>query len=294
MREQANKRIARVFPRKTAATPDDDLAYINCGPGLFPPEVDEVHISVTFTWDRQRAEELALEWERVAPVQIGGPGMEDRGEAFTPGLYLKEGYTITSRGCPNHCWFCKVPEREGTTREYPINPGWNLLDDNILACSEAHVRAVFAMLKQQPRRVELTGGLEAARLRDWHVDLIADLKPGQMFFAYDTPDDWEPLLVASKKLEEAWPAYRHRTRAYVLIGWEKDTFAAAEDRLRQVLSLGIVPMAMLLRDEKDKKKDLAWARFQRKWARAAIARGLLSETSDVDAQSSLFDEREAV
>ena len=36
--------IARVFPRRTNATPTDPLAFIGY-PGLFPPEVDAVHVS---------------------------------------------------------------------------------------------------------------------------------------------------------------------------------------------------------------------------------------------------------
>ena len=40
-------RIIRVFPRRTAATPVDDLAYV--GLPFFWSEADEVHISVTFT-----------------------------------------------------------------------------------------------------------------------------------------------------------------------------------------------------------------------------------------------------
>lgn len=52
--------IARVFITKTNMTPDDDLAFVNCPPPLLSlPEIDEVHISVTFTWDLKRAEELA-------------------------------------------------------------------------------------------------------------------------------------------------------------------------------------------------------------------------------------------
>ena len=31
-------------------TPDDDMAFVG-QPGLFRPDTDEVHISVTFTWD---------------------------------------------------------------------------------------------------------------------------------------------------------------------------------------------------------------------------------------------------
>ncbi len=33
-------RIARVFVRRTRATPDDELAFVG-RPGLFPPEVDD-------------------------------------------------------------------------------------------------------------------------------------------------------------------------------------------------------------------------------------------------------------
>lgn len=49
------KRIARVFPRKTKATPDDALVFFDDPPLWDMPEVDEVHISVTFTYDCRRA-----------------------------------------------------------------------------------------------------------------------------------------------------------------------------------------------------------------------------------------------
>lgn len=263
--------IARVFPAKTRATPDDNLAFYGL-PGLFPPIVDEVHISVLFSWDRAKAERLALEWAIVAPVKIGGPGWGSRGEGFEPGRYLRPGYVVTSRGCPNNCWFCSVPRREGPLRELPITQGWNLLDDNILACSEPHIRAVFAMLKNCGQQAELTGGLEAKRLQWWHVDLLADLKPKQFFFAYDTPDDWGPLYDASIMLRTA--NLLNRARCYVLVGSPWDTMADAESRLLSVCKLGIMPMAMLYRNEKNETKK-EWRKFQRLWARPAIMRHLM-------------------
>jgi hypothetical protein len=264
--------ILRVFPRRTRATPTD--AGVRVGP---PTLLDlaltpaAIHISVTFTWDIPQAERLAEIWRQVAPVVVGGPAYGSPGAAFTPGQYLKDGYTITSRGCPNRCWFCGVWRREGATvRELPVTPGWNVLDDNLLACSAAHVRAVFAMLKRQERRAEFTGGLEAARLEPWHVDLLRDLKPKQVFFAYDTPDDLEPLRQAGQMLLGAgFTTTSHQLRAYVLIGYPRDTFDAAAQRLTETTSAGFMPMAMLYRDAGG-ATDPAWRAVQRQWARPAI------------------------
>lgn len=262
--------IARVFPRKTNASPEDDLAFFG-PPGLLPPEVDAVHISVTWTYDIVRAEWLAKQWERVAPVEIGGPAVGDPGGTFTPGRYLKNGYVLTSRGCPNNCWFCMVPKREGREmRELPIENGWNVLDSNLLACSEAHIRGVFDMLKRQPERPQFTGGLEAARLQSWHVKLLWDTGVEQMFFAYDTPDDLEPLVQAGVMLRRADFTRRHM-RCYVLIGWPKDTMNAAEQRLVAAWDAGFLPMAMLWRNEKG-EVSTDWQQFQRLWARPAIIR----------------------
>jgi hypothetical protein len=262
-------KIARVFPRITKATPDDDLSFFDA-PGMFAPEVDEVHISVAFTWDKERAEWLAGQWQHVAPVRIGGPAYNQPGAAFVSGQYVRPGYVITSRGCPNKCWFCQVWRREPALIELPITSGYNVLDDNILACSQSHVEAVFAMLKKQPQRVEFTGGLEAKRLMPWHVDLLAWLKPKQLFFAYDTPDDYEPLADAAFMLWNAgFTPQSHSVRAYVLIGWPRDDFQQADFRLRQVLELGIYPMAMLWRDESGNTAK-EWRSFQRQWARPAI------------------------
>ena len=270
--------IARVFPRRTRATPIDEYSFIG-EPDLFvPDDIDEVHISVTFTWDLPPAERLARAWGKIAPVKIGGPATGMAGGDFEPGMYLRPGYVITSRGCPNRCWFCSVWQREGEVWELPIRNGWNVLDDNLLACSDEHIRNVFSMLKRQTKRAQFTGGLEAARLKDWHVDLLFDLKPKQMFFAYDSPHDYEPLVEAARILTMAG-FNRQALRAYVLIGYQGDTFANAEGRLQAVLRLGVFPMAMLYRDDSG-QRDQEWARFQRQWARpASISARQLNEAA---------------
>ena len=263
--------MARIFPRVTNATPNDDYTFYDA-PGMFLPPIDEVHISVAFTYDLPKAEQLMKAWKHIAPVKIGGPALNEPGGEFRPGMYLKPGYVITSRGCPNKCWFCSVWRREGEKiRELEVKEGNNILDDNLLACSDDHIKQVFAMLKKQKYgRPMFTGGLEAAKLKDWHVEELRKLHPKEMFFAYDTPDDYEPLVEAGKKLLAAgFTTTSHTLRAYVLIGYQKDTIEKAEARLMQTIKAGFLPMAMLYRGKNDRYKDLEWARFQQFWARPA-------------------------
>ena len=248
-------RLIRVFPRRTKATPDDALAYVG-PPDLFA-EADEVHLSVAFTWDIPRAEQLAEQWKYLAPVQMGGPAYEKDGQlyplAFEPGRYIKQGYTFTSRGCPRRCWFCSVWKRmPQATPLAVIHEGWNVLDDNFLACPESHVREVFTMLRRQHRQIEFTGGLEALSLQDYQVDLLASLRPRPvMFWAYDPQDALETLEDAAHRLQAAgFRRGSHRLRCYVLVGYPKDTFAAATARLCDMLRIGFTPMAMLWRPER--------------------------------------------
>lgn len=269
-------RLIRVFPRRTKATPVDELA-VTRGPELFD-EADEVHISVTFTYDRPRAEQLAEEWRHVAPVKVGGVAYGDTSLEFIPGRYIGAGYTVTTRGCPRRCWFCGVWKRWPTVNVMPIHPGWNILDDNLLAAPRPHVEAVFDMLREQKRRVEFTGGLEALSLEDYQVDLLASLKPRpNMFFAYDPGDEFETLASAARRLLAAgFTRGSHRLRCYVLIGHPKDTFELAEQRLKQMMEVGFTPFAMLWKPDDDIKSQEKWRpkpewkQFQRRWARPAI------------------------
>jgi len=271
------ERVIRVFPRRTKATPDDDLVYIG-EPDLFA-EADRVEVSVAFSWDLPKAERLAEAWRRVAPVTLGGPALQPPPAPFEPGRYLKLGYTITSRGCPNRCPFC-LAWRHGGPHELPIRPGWIVQDDNLLACSEGHIRRVFEMLAAQPRPAVFSGGLEAARLADWHVDLLATLRPRpSIFLAYDTPAELPPLIDAARRLWAAgFTPASHRIRCYVLIGYADDTPREADRRLRDVARLGLTPCAMLYRPPGPAPPPSAdWRALQRRWMRPAIIHARRSE-----------------
>ena len=182
---------------------------------------------------------------------------------------------ITSRGCPNKCWFCSVWKREPRLKELEIKEGNILNDDNLLACSHTHINKVFEMLKSQ-KAIEFIGGLEASLLRDWHIKLMMGISIKQIFFSYDMPDDLEPLIIAGKKLRDAG-FNSNKLRCYVLIGFKGDTFEKAEKRLRETWDAGFLPFAMLYTETG--KYDKQWRRFQRLWTRPAATKAILKADS---------------
>lgn len=112
-------------------------------------------------------------------------------------------------------------------------------------------------------------------LKPWHVELLLQAKPQTMFFAYDTPDDYEPLAEAGKLLKEAGFTPKSRIPfAYVLMGYLKDTQESAEKRCIDTLKAGFIPFAMLHmgRDGKYTQTDwtTGWDNIRRRWIRQAV------------------------
>ena len=133
------------------------------------------------------------------------------------------------------------------------------------------------MLGRQKERPIFTGGLEARLLRPWHVDLLRESRTQRMYFSYDTPDDYEPLVEAGRLLQAGgFDRKSHKACCYVLIGYRGDTMEAAEKRLRDAWKAGFIPYAMLYRDEKG-IVDSEWRKFQRLWVRPTIVMSQLKE-----------------
>lgn len=275
-------KIARVFPRKTSMSPTDEDAYFG-QPPFKCPKYDEVHISVTFTWDVERATFLSYTWRNYGRVRIGGPGwralLSGPGE-FTPGLYLKKGIVITSRGCPNKCNFCLVPRTEGQIRELKIHEGNNIADNNLLACSKEHIKKVFKMLRRQ-RGIRFSGGLEAKRITNEIVEQLNDLSIKFIWLAYDSENNKTAVQKAIDKLSKYFT--REQLRCYVLIGSEGDTLEKAETRLREAWDMGTIPFAMRYRKPVSDfggsyvSRQREWNLLQREWVRPAITKEIMRE-----------------
>lgn len=273
-------RILRVFPTRTSYTPTDELAF--CGPppmAEFVPEHDEVHISCTFTWDMDKAEDLAFQWEGATnkPVKLGGPAYHSPCEDFTPGLYVREGIIFTSRGCNNNCPWCGVRQMEGKLRELPITPGNIIQDNNFLQCSRQHKDKVFEMLRSQ-HGICFRGGLETDLIDDHFVSSITSLRIAELWLACDTNAQLPRFKAACKKLTDAG-FKRDQIRCYSLIGHDME---AEEARNREIWIAGAMPYSQLERDFSRKKTEYSaeWNAFERIWQRYPIMRAHMREVME--------------
>ena len=261
-------------------SPTDDLAFFGY-PTIetMAMDIDEVHISVTFTWDIEKAEELYEQWQILGvPVEVGGPAFDDRMGDFTPGMYVKQGNVFTSRGCNKDCWFCSVPGcSHGIIKELPICDGWNICDDNILGTSDSHFQKVIEMLKKQKERAVFSGGLEPAFMRPFHAELLKEINPKTMYTAYDTKDDYDAIRQMADILYDAgFSRKSHQIKCYCLCGYDGDSFDEAQKRMNQIMDVGFLPFAMLYRDEIGETKK-EWRSFQREWANSYIVGKKFSE-----------------
>ena len=246
------KRILRVFVERTANTPRDSLVQIG-EPDLFTPkDVDEVHVSCLFSWHADRAMKLWSVYQncgayRHAKVEIGGPAIKGNySDEFTPGLYVKEGITTTTRGCNYNCPWCAVRDMEGNFREIPITEGNEIQDNNILLSSWSHWDKVIAMLKTQ-KAIRFVGGLDSRLLTSRHIEDMRSLRIKEMWFSYDEPGRWPSLLRAGRLLKEAGFPY-HKLRCYVLVKFDpEERVEDAEKRLQDCYQMGFMPFVQIYR-----------------------------------------------
>ena len=282
-------RILRVFPKRTSYTPDDDLVFV--GPPPFAemiPEHDEVHVSCTFTWDMEAAEDLAFQWEGAtrAPVKLGGPAYHSRADDFTPGLYVKKGIIFTSRGCNNNCPWCGVRQMEGKLRELPITEGNVIQDNNFLQCSREHKDKVFDMLRSQ-RGIYFRGGLQTNLIDDHFIDNITSLRIAELWLACDTN---EALPAVQEKLARFVKLgfTRNQLHVYSLIGADMEK---EEERNRAIWRAGAMPFSQLRMDFGRKRTEYsgAWKDFERTWQRPAVMYAHMREVENCDTMT-LFAE----
>ena len=272
-------KILRVFIRRTSQTPDDD--YVRIGmPDLFmPKDVDKVHISTIFSWDKEEAIRLQKNYLQYYPkVIVGGPAFANGSynPKFIPGRYVKKGITITTRGCNFNCPWCLVPKYEGRFKEINIEVGNIIQDNNILLASREHLQKVFQMLRTQ-KGIRFLGGLDKRLLKDRHIEELRSLSIKELWFSFDS---WSYKTTFTKIMEKLKNAgfSRNQIRCYVLAGFN-EPIQTSEERLRFVYDCGALPYAQNYQPVNEKKRFAGENSrednlFIRRWSRPAIIKSI--------------------
>jgi hypothetical protein len=286
--------ILRVFVRRNKYTPDDRGAFIGFpledGDLINPHEapmlgvVDEIRVSIVFSWDLVRGRQIASAWERFylgrVPVKIGGPALRSPCKGFTPGMYVKAGITYTSRGCNQQCPWCQAWDIEGQHRLIEnFEDGWIIADNDFLGCPWSHRLHVYDMLRRQTKPVAFTGGLRAGAMTLGDMEQIVNLRIAKsgLWFACDAPAELDHLAKVAAWLR---PLYsREKLRCYMLAGYFKwDTPELANERATKVFCMGLQPFMQLCRapDEICRRRwPNEWAIICKRWARPALSKAYM-------------------
>lgn len=149
-----------------------------------------------------------IEWIPQAEKIIkGGTGygldnkLPDEIEHIYPDYYLypnltdNTAYGYLTRGCPRHCDFCIVSDKEGfrSIKVADLSEFWNgqrdikLLDPNMLSCRE-HMD-LLRQLIDSGAYVDFTQGLDIRLTNEENITAINHLKLKEIHFAWDNPRD---------------------------------------------------------------------------------------------------------
>lgn len=161
----------------------------------------------------------------------------------TPAECKDTAYGFLSRGCPRHCDFCIVGDKEGlkSHKVADLNEFWGgqkkivLLDPNIIACKDKF--ELFEQLHESGAWIDFSQGLDARLCTEDVIErCINSVKVKMIHFAWDDPrSDLTPhfeLLSQKMKVKD-----RRRRVVYILTN-HGSTMEENLHRIYTVESLG--------------------------------------------------------
>lgn len=175
-----------------------------------------------------------------------------------------------TRGCPNHCGHCVVPQNEGTLREHAEYQEFTrhkdvvFMDNNVLA-SEHGLRQI-ELLGDTKHRVDFNQGLDARRIGAPEAKLLSKLKwLSPLRLACDST----AMMKTVHKAVEILRWYNVSPRTYFCYVLVQDVAETAE-RVKFLKGIGVDPFAQPYRD----RLNTPPTRLQRRFARWVNTRAL--------------------
>jgi hypothetical protein len=225
---------------------------------LTKDKFDVIYGSKVFTWTKTKTKDMFLE---NSNLEIGGTGfvgnkneLSDEIEHICPdySIYpnIDASYGFLTRGCPNKCPWCFVPEKEGKIRknadveEFLKHKKVVLMDNNVLS-HDWGIQQIEKLIKLGVK-VDFNQGLDARLIDNSMAKLLSKIRwDPKIRLACDTDTSIEPVRKATELLR--W----HNTAplgffVYVLV---KDIESSIE-RIKFLKGMNLTPFAQPYRDKK--------------------------------------------
>ena len=167
-----------------------------------------------------------------------------------PDLTKDTAYGFLTRGCPRHCAFCIVGDKEGlrSVKVADLSEFWRgqknivLLDPNILAC-RGHPDLLRQLIKSNAY-VDFNQGLDIRLTNEENIALLNAIKVKEIHFAWDkAEDDLKPYFERYKTLAKHKPHGKYGT-VYVLTNYNS-TMEQNLYRIYTLRDLGYDPYVMV-------------------------------------------------
>lgn len=161
-------------------------------------------------------------------------------------------YGFLTRGCPRHCPFCIVGDKEGTKSVKVADLGefWSgqrnivLNDPNILACKEWP--DLLSQLASSRSWVDFNQGLDARLMTEEKAEALGEIKVKEIHFAWDDYKQGDAVLGGLeiyKKHAKRKP-HSHNAIVYTLVNFDT-TIEQDLERIRILRELGFWAYVMV-------------------------------------------------
>ena len=245
---------------------------------------DKVYISCIFKKNAGQAKGIATYYQD-AEIVLGGCGFDLKKtlpqeiETIKPDYDLypstySQGYT--TRGCPNKCGFCIVPEKEGKIRiaQHPREfadarfDTMMIMDNNLFGAPDYWQKEIFDWFENTSTKMLSPQGWDARLLNEHRWLMLSAIKHASVIhFAWDDIKDEKHIVRAIEIMKQGGITDGHLRRNisfYVLAGYQKSTFEDALYRCNRLKEMGT--QAFVMPYHKKDKRINALARWaNRPW-----------------------------
>lgn len=166
-----------------------------------------------------------------------------------PELTKDTAYGFLTRGCPRHCGFCIVGDKEGlkSRKVADLSEFWRgqknieLLDPNMLACKDR--MELLDQLIECKAKVNFNQGLDIRFANEEVAEKLGRVRVKRLHFAWDNPND--NLIPYFERFTEAYPRKSSSTKVvYVLVNFNS-TMEQNLYRIYTLRDLGYDPYVMV-------------------------------------------------